>query len=108
MDAVQRPKVETQQFHVFTEEQACTFLAATKNHPFEVLFYLALTTSRRKGEVLGLMWSDVNWKKKTLRIERQLQQAGWRSAELVPPKTRSGRRLLKMGKATLAKLQEHR
>ncbi len=31
----------------------------------------------RKGEILGLMWSDVDWKKGTLRIERQLQQASF-------------------------------
>lgn len=108
MDAIQRPKVETQEFQVFTEEESRTFLAAAKGHPFEGLFILALTTGLRKGELLGLMWSDVNWKKRTLRIERQLQQAGWRSAELVPTKTKSGRRVIKLGKATLAKLQEHR
>jgi integrase len=50
----------------------------------------------------------VDWEKSSLRVERQLQQAGWSSAELVPTKTRSGRRQIKLGKATLAKLQEHR
>ena len=75
MDAVERPKVETQEFHIFTEEQARTFLAAAKGHPYEALFYLALTTGLRKGELLGLMWSDVDWEKGTLRVERQLQQA---------------------------------
>lgn len=108
MDAVQRPKVETKEFTVFTEEQARSFLAATKDHPYEALFYLALTTGLRKGELLGLMWSDVDWKKSTLRVERQLQQANWRPAELVPTKTKSGRRRIKLGKVTLAKLKEHR
>jgi integrase len=108
MDAVQRPKVETKEFTVFTEEQARSFLAATKDHPYEALFYLALTTGLRKGELLGLMWADVDWKKSTLRIERQLQQANRRPAELVPTKTKSGRRRIKLGKVTLAKLKEHR
>ena len=108
MDAIQRPKVETREFQVFTEEQSRDFLAAAKGHPYETLFILALTSGLRKGELLGLMWADVNWKKRTLRIERQLQQAGWRSAELVPTKTKSGRRVIKLGKATVAKLQEHR
>jgi integrase len=108
MDAVQRPRVETQAFEIFTEEQARTFLAATRDHPYEALFYLALTTGLRKGELLGLMWSDVDWEKSSLRVERQLQQASWSRAELVPTKTKSGRRQVKLGKATLAKLQEYR
>jgi integrase len=108
MDAVERPKVETQEFHIFTEEQARTLLAATKGHLYEALFYLALTTGLRKGELLGLMWSDVDWEKRTLRIERQLQQANWSSAKLVPTKTKSGRRQIKLGKGGLAMLEAHR
>jgi integrase len=75
MDAVERPKVETKEFHIFTESQARTFLEAARGHPYEALFYLALTTGLRKGELLGLLWEDVDWEKGTLRIERQLQQA---------------------------------
>ena len=70
LDAVERPKVETKQFRIFTEEQACTFMIAAKGHSYEVLFYLALTTGMRKGEILGLKWSDVNWEKSILRVER--------------------------------------
>jgi integrase len=50
MDAVERPKVETKEFHIFTESQARTFLEAARGHPYEALFYLALTTGLRKGE----------------------------------------------------------
>jgi integrase len=49
MDAIQRPKVETQEFQVFTEEESRAFLAAAKGHPFEALFIVALTTGLRKG-----------------------------------------------------------
>ena len=108
MDAVERPKVETKEFHIFTESQARTFLEATKGHPYEALFYLALTTGLRKGELLGLMWDDVDWEKGTLRVERQLQQAYSSSAVLVPTKTKSGRRQIKLGKIGLAMLEAHR
>jgi len=107
-DAVERPRVETQQFKIFTEDQARTFVTVTKEHPYEALFYLALTTSLRKGEILGLMWSDVDWKKSILKIERQLQQANWSGAVLTPPKTKSGRRQIKLGKGGMAMLEAHR
>ncbi len=108
LDAVERPKVDTQQFQVLTEEQARTFLAASKGHSLETLFYLALTTGMRKGEILGLMWSDVDWDKGILRVERQLQQAGIGSATLTPTKTKAGRRQIKLGKGALAMLTAHR
>jgi integrase len=108
MEAVERPKVETQQFQVFTEEQVRTFLAAARGHPFEALFYLALTTSLRKGELLGLMWSDVDRQKVSLKIERQLQNVPGNGYALVPTKTKSGRRQIKVGKGALAMLEAHR
>lgn len=108
MEAVERPKVETQQFQVFTEEQVRTFLAAARGHPFEALFYLALTTSLRKGKLLGLMWSDVDWQKVSLKIERQLQNIPGNGYALVPTKTKSGRRQIKVGKGALAMLEAHR
>jgi integrase len=108
LDAVERPKVETKQFQIFTEEQARTFVSAARGHPYETLFYLALTTGMRKGEVLGLMWTDVNWEKATLRVERQLQPVYNGGGALAPTKTRAGRRQIKLGKGAMAMLEAHR
>jgi integrase len=108
LDAVERPKVETQQFQIFTEEQARQFLIAAAGSKYEAVFYLALTTGMRKGELLGLMWTDLDWDKGVLLIQRQLQQAGSTSAVLAPPKTRAGRRAIKLGHGALAQLDAHR
>jgi integrase len=108
LDAVERPKVETKQFRIFTEEQARKFMMAAKGHPYEALFYLALTTGMRKGEILGLKWSDVDWEKKMLRVERQLQPVSFNGGALAPTKTKSGRRQIKLGKGLLAMLELHR
>ncbi len=108
LDGVERPKVETKHFEIFTEEQARDFLTAAQGHKYEALYYLALTTSLRKGEILGLRWTDVDWTKGTLKVERQLQQANWRAATLVPTKTKSSRRMIKLGHRALAMLEDHR
>src|SRR5512140_2680587 len=52
LKAVERPKVETKQFRIFTEEQARKFMMTAKGHAYEALFYLALITGMRKGEIL--------------------------------------------------------
>ena len=54
------------------------------------------------------MWSDVDWEKGTLQIERQLQQQFNGGAVLAPTKTKSGRRQIKLGKRCLAMLELHR
>jgi integrase len=43
-------------------------MMAVKDHPLEALLFLALTTSKRKGEILGLTWMDVDWEKIILTI----------------------------------------
>ena len=108
MEAVERPKVETKRYDILTEEQARTFMAAAKDHPLDALFFLALTTSMRKGEILGLMWTDVDWEKSVIRVERQLQPVSFEGGALVPTKTRSGRRAIMVGPVALALLKEHR
>ena len=97
MEAVERPKVETKRYAILTEEQARTFMAAAKGHPLEALFFLALTTSMRKGEILGLMWTDLDWEKSIIRVERQLQPVSFEGGALVPTKTKSGRRAIMVG-----------
>jgi integrase len=107
LDAVDRPKTETAQYQIFTEEQARQFMITSEGSIYETLFYLALTTGMRKGELLGLMWSDIDWNKSTLLVQRQLLQASSSKAVLVPPKTKSGHRAIKLGPGTLSKLASH-
>jgi integrase len=108
VDAVERPRVETMQFKVLTVEQARQFLITAESSPYEAIFYLALTTSMRKGELLGLMWSDLDWEKGVLLVQRQLLSGSGRRLELAPPKTKAGYRAIKLGQGALARLDAHR
>lgn len=108
VDAVDRPRVEQTEFQILNEEQARQLLIAAVGTPFETIFYLALTTGMRKGELLGLKWTDLDLEKGSILVQRQLQQVGWGGSTLVPPKTKSGRRQIKLGHATLAQLEIHR
>lgn len=107
-EAVDRPKVEQAEFQVLNEDQAQQFLIACTGSEFEAVFYLALTTSMRQGELLGLKWSDVDWEKGSLLVQRQLQQVENKGYALVPPKTKAGKRQLKLGEASMAQLAAQR
>jgi integrase len=107
-DAVQRPRVERTEFQILNEEQAHQFLIAASGSPYETLFYLALATGMRKGELLGLKWSDLDWSKGILLVQRQLQQIAGQGFSLVTTKTKAGRRQIKVGQETLKRLETHR
>jgi integrase len=49
----------------------------------------------------------VNWEKAILRVERQLQPVSFDGGALVPTKTKSGRRQIKLGKGAMAMLEAH-
>ena len=59
-EAVDRPKVEQAEFQVLNEDQAQQFLIACSGSEFEAVFCLALTTSMRQGELLGLKAIETN------------------------------------------------
>jgi integrase len=108
VDAVQRPKVEQKEFQVLNEAQAQRLVIASQESRFGMLFYLALVTGMREGELLGLKWSDLDWNKGTLNVQRQLRRVPGKGYLMIPPKTRAGRRQVKLGQGTLERLADHR
>jgi integrase len=108
VDAVDRPNVEQTEHPILSEEQARQLVIASMNTRNGMLYYLALITGMREGELLGLKWSDLDWDKGILFIQRQSQRAPGQGLVLVPPKTRSGRRQIKLAQATQDRLTAHR
>jgi integrase len=107
-DAVERPKAEETERRILTEDQARQFIIASTGTRFGTLFYMALMTGMREGELLGLKWEDVDWTKGQLHIRRQLQQLKSNGYKLVSPKSKAGVRQIKLGPGTLERLVAHR
>ena len=74
LDVIERPRTEQAEFQILNEEQCHQFLIAAADSPYEALYYLALTTGMRQGELLGLKWTDLDWNKSVLLVQRQLQR----------------------------------
>jgi integrase len=83
------------------------FLAAVKDDRMRVAFVLLATTGMRRGEVLGLRWSDVDLDGSQLAVVHTLTTAG---SEVVmgPPKTARSHRHVYLDKQTVSVLREHR
>jgi integrase len=59
------------------------------------------------GELLGLKWSDLDWKKGILRVHRQLQRINNQGLIFSQPKTKTGNRSIQLGEQTLQILRTH-
>jgi integrase len=83
------------------------FLIAAKGSRYEALYHLAVKTGMCKAELLGLNWNDLDWKKGTIRVQRQLQRISREGFTFTTPKTSSGRRTIQLGMQTLQVLTAH-
>jgi integrase len=64
--------------HMWTPEQLRTFLEHTKDHRFGDLWFVAAFTGLRRGELLGLRWTDLelDGEAPLLRVRRSLSVIG--------------------------------
>jgi site-specific recombinase XerC len=92
-DAVGPPRAHRRKPQLWSPEQAATFLAATREDRWHVLWALLLGTGCRLGEAVGLQWQDVDLDAGTVTIQRALVWAGTTPNEN-EPKTASGTRVL--------------
>ncbi len=65
----------------WTYDQIRTFLAARVDDPDYALWATALGLGPRRGELLGLYYSDIDWRNQTISIDRQLLPSEMRPAK---------------------------
>ncbi|MBN1536200.1 MAG: site-specific integrase [Anaerolineales bacterium] len=99
------PRYRHGDMKVLDESQVSRFLVAARYSTYQGLYHLAVTTGMRLGELVGLKWSDVYFNTGAITVQRQVQDVrgqGWTFQE---PKTRSGRRTVKVGEGCLQSLR---
>jgi len=93
---------------VLDENQVQSFLLAARESRYQVLYFLAIATGLREGELLGLQWSDIDWVNRRIQIKRQLQRLPeGKGLTFSEPKSRSGKRVIVVGPVVLEKLRNH-
>jgi integrase len=107
-DAVDPPIARRTEMTALSARQVDALLSIAESHRLYGLFYLALSTGLREGELLGLRWTDVDWTAGALQVQRQAQWLAGQGVVFQEPKTARGRRAVPLGSATLAVLRDHR
>ena len=87
------PKVERKEMQTLPVEQLTSFLREAKDSGVFALYYIDLTTGLRRGELLGLKWSDIDLKNGGLRVRRQIGRIDGKIMEM-PLKTKNAYRTL--------------
>lgn len=103
IDDVKRP--EAAERRSLSSEQAIQLaidLKESERSGRVVAVWLALATGVRRGEALGLIWGNVDFNSKRIRIDKQLDSKGVRR----DPKSRKSKRTLAIDDGTVAFLKE--
>ena len=101
------PKLDKKEMKVLPEEKIGQYLAEAKRRGLLPIYYLELTTGLRRGELLALLWSDLDIENKTISITKQVNRI---NGELVVsrPKTQNAIRTLAIPQQAVDLLiQEH-
>ncbi len=74
----------------------------------QTIIIMFLYTGIRKGELIGLKWSDIDFDKGTITIQRTLQQLPGKGYVEGTPKTRCGERILAMSDDLIWQLKRYK
>jgi len=95
----------------WTPEEVLRFVEACRGHRLEALYYLALITGMRRGELLGLHWSDIDTANDgshaTIHIRRNIVEPGNELLVHEPKTENSVRRVIILDDG-VDRLQRHR
>ena len=80
--------------NIWTMNEFNKFIDSVDDNYYKILFKLLYFTGMRKGELLGLTWSDIDFYNKTISINKTIT----RNHEMQTPKTKSSNRIISINK----------
>ncbi|MFD8306047.1 tyrosine-type recombinase/integrase [Streptomyces sp. NPDC059690] len=103
---VEPPRVRMREIHPWSLDETLTFLEAARRDPLNAAFVLAIAMGLRRGELVGLRWSDIDLDNRVLYVRHQTQR---RRGALYDDDPKSRRkRVVPMPALCIAPLRWHR
>jgi len=88
------PAVKKEEMKIWSYAEINAFLEHCQGERHYLTFFLAIYTGMRRGEILGLNWSDIDLVNKTIRIQRSLAYIPKKGYILTSTKTRKSNRII--------------
>ena len=104
---VKPPRPDRREISILGKDEIGALLAAAKGTPLYVPVLVSVTTGVRRGELLGMRWSDLDLKAGTLTVSQSIERIKGK-VTFRAPKTKTSRRSITLPSATVQALQEHR
>ena len=101
------PKVEHKEMKTLTADQLSAFFQEARDSGVYELYYLDLATGLRRGELLGLKWTDVDLDRGVLKIQRAISRQNGKVVE-APLKTKNAYRILPLSADAISVLMHQR
>lgn len=92
-DSVELPKKKKYIYEVLQENEIKNFISSFKDTEIYLAVLLAITLGLRRGEILALKWSDIDFKKHTVNINKSLVYSN-RQIKIDTTKTEKSNRVL--------------
>jgi len=106
-DLVTPPRIVSREVVPLSVEQARILIKHVRGHRLEVLLATAVVTGMRRGELLALRWSDIDFARSRLLVLHSVDFiAGYGYIE-GKPKTAAGKRVISLPAFLLDMLREH-
>ncbi len=106
-ELVTRPRVPKHDIAPLTLEQAQRFRQHLQGHRFEVLITMAVVTGMRRGELLSLRWSDIDFQRNVLQVLHTVDRfTGYGYVE-GEPKSAAGVRSIRLPGFLVEMLKQH-
>jgi integrase len=106
-DAVKPPRVPDRVVKVLNHAEIQWLLELAEGTRCYVPIMLAVCAGLRRGEILALRWSDLDWDNAVLRVERAVEETKT-SVGMKPPKSKRGRRRVTLPSIAIEALKQHR
>jgi integrase len=102
---VKPPRPPRREIAILTKQEVASLLREAG--PLYLPVLVAVTTGMRRGEILGLRWSDIDLKAARLTVNQSLERLGGKTA-FKSPKTVGSRRTITLPRLTVEALSAHR
>ena len=105
--AVALPKAEHKEMQTIPAEQLQAFLQEAKATGVYEMYYIELATGLRRGELLGLKWTDIDWKNGIIKVRRQVARVDGQIVE-APLKTKNSYRAVTISQQAIEVLKQQK
>lgn len=106
-DLVDPPFVEPREPRELDERDVAAILKVASGHACEAMLWVAIAGGLRRGELLALLWADVDLDKGIVWVREQVQRLTGMGQVRSEPKSRAGKRPMMLPGVALAALRDH-